>query len=240
MKTINEVIELMREGDYGIGVTNEDEVEKALNILKDNGFEEKESLKDILAGALKKITTGDKQGYVIELFADLTGKIAYVYTKKEKFNSDGERVVGEGILFTSIEFPDTKPIDLLRNFDIITVEDDGAEVEGIYYNGFLYTPFLTLDRLDDDLVEKVVGCPTSVNKIVRENKTIWQRKPSIKELDLGTKVKVKLKVKLMSGNIEVNGTIINSDGERLILFDNYTTSKGLEEEKDYKIIEIYE
>lgn len=235
MKTINKVIELMREGDYGIGVTNEDEVEKTLNILKDNGFEEKESLKDTLAGALKRITTGDKQGCVIELFTDLADRIVYLYTNKKDFDSDGERIAGEGILFTYIDFPNTKPKDLLRDFDIVSFKDIDL-IDGIYYNGFLYTPHISMNRFDLDLVEKVVSCPSTINKIVRKNKTIWERKPSITELEIGTKVKVKL----MSENIEVNGTIISSDGERLILFDNYTTSKGLEEEKDYKLIEIYE
>ena len=235
MKTINEVIDLMREGDYGIGVTNKDEVEKVLNILKDNGFEENEYLKGNLAEALKKITTGDKQGYVIELFANLTGKIGYVYTKKEKFNSDGERVVGEGILFTSINFPDTKPIDLLRNFDIITVEDDEIEVEGIYYNGFLYTPFLTLDKLDDDLVEKLVGYSASINKIVREHKTIWQREINIEDLELGTEVEVKVK----GENDILHGVIISSGNEPLILFDNYTTTKDWDK-GDYEIVRICE
>lgn len=235
MKTINEVIELMRDKNYGIGVTNEEEIEKALNILVDNGFEENEFLNDTIAEALKKITTGDRQDFVIELFTDCAGRIVYVYTNKKDFDSDGERIVGEGILFTSIEFPDTKPIDLLRNFDIITVEDDEIEVEGIYYNGFLYTPFLTLDKLDDDLVEKLVGYSASINKIVREHKTIWQREINIEDLELGTEVEVKVK----GENDILHGVIISSGSEPLILFDNYTTTKDWGK-RDYEIVRICE
>ena len=235
MKTINEVIELMRDKNYGIGVTNEEETRKALNILVDNGFEENESLKGILAEALKKITTGDRQDFVIELFTDCAGRIVYVYTNKKDFDSDGERIEGEGILFSSIVFPDTKPIDLLRNFDIITVEDDEIEVEGIYYNGFLYTPFLTLDKLDDDLVEKLVGYSASINKIVREHKTIWQREINIEDLELGTEVKVKVK----GENDILHGVIISSGSEPLILFDNYTTTKDWDK-RDYEIVRICE
>ena len=235
MKTINEVIELMRDKNYGIGVTNEEEIEKVLNILVDNGFEENEFLNDTITEALKKITTGDRQNFVIELFTDCAGRIVYVYTNKKDFDSDGERVVGEGILFTSIDFPDTKPIDLLRNFDIITVEDDEIEVEGIYYNGFLYTPFLTLDKLDDDLVEKLVGYSASINKIVREHKTIWQREINIEDLELGTEVEVKVK----GENDILHGVIISSGSEPLILFDNYTTTKDWDK-RDYEIVRICE
>ncbi len=235
MKTINEVIELMRDKNYGIGVTNEEEIEKVLNILVDNGFEENEFLNDTIAEALKKITTGDRQGFVIELFTDCAGRIVYVYTNKEDFDSNGERVVGEGILFSSIEFPDTKPIDLLRNFDIITVKDDEIEVEGIYYNGFLYTPFLTLDKLDDNLVEKLVGYSAFINKIVREHKTIWQREINIEDLELGTEVEVKVK----GENDILHGVIISSGSEPLILFDNYTTTKDWDK-RDYEIVRICE
>ena len=235
MKTINEVIELMRDKNYGIGVTNEEEIEKALNILVDNGFEENEFLNDTLAEALKRITTGDRQDFVIELFTDCAGRIVYVYTNKKDFDSNGERVVGEGILFTSIDFPDTKPKDLLKNFDIITVEDDEIEVEGIYYNGFLYTPFLTLDKLDDDLVEKLVGYSASINKIVREHKTIWQREINIEDLELGTEVEVKVK----GENDILHGVIISSGSEPLILFDNYTTTKDWDK-RDYEIVRICE
>ena len=233
MKTINEVIDLMREGDYGIGATNEYEIRETLNILVDNGFKVDECLKGNLAEALKKITTGDKQGCVIELFTDLTDIIDYVYTNKKDFDSNGERIAGEGILFTSIDFPDTKPKDLLKNFDIITVEDDEIEVEGIYYNGFLYTPFLTLDKLDDDLVEKLVGYSASINKIVREHKTIWQREINIEDLELGTKVEVKVK----GENDILHGVIISSGSEPLILFDNYTTTKDWDK-RDYEIVKI--
>ena len=235
MKTINEVIELMRDKNYGIGVTNEEETREAINILVDNGFEENEFLNDTIAEALKRITTGDRQNFVIELFTDCAGRIVYVYTNKEDFDSDGERVVGEGILFSSIEFPDTKPIDLLRNFDIITVEDDEIEVEGIYYNGFLYTPFLTLDKLDDNLVEKLVGYSASINKIVREHKTIWQREINIEDLELGTEVEVKVK----GENDKLHGVIISSGSEPLILFDNYTTTKDWDK-GDYEIVRICE
>ena len=235
MKTINEVIELMRDKNYGIGVTNEEEIEKTLNILVDNGFEKNEFLNDTIAEALKKITTGDRQDFVIELFTDCAGRIVYVYTNKKDFDSDGERVVGEGILFTSIEFPETKPKDLLKNFDIITVEDDEIEVEGIYYNGFLYTPFLTLDKLDDNLVEKLVGYSASINKIVREHKTIWQREINIEDLELGTEVKVKVK----GENDILHGVIISSGSEPLILFDNYTTTKDWDK-RDYEIVRICE
>ena len=235
MKTINEVIELMRDKNYGIGVTNEEEIEKTLNILVDNGFEKNEFLNDTIAEALKKITTGDRQDFVIELFTDCAGRIVYVYTNKKDFDSDGERVVGEGILFTSIDFPETKPKDLLKNFDIITVEDDEIEVEGIYYNGFLYTPFLTLDKLDDNLVEKLVGYSASINKIVREHKTIWQREINIEDLELGTEVKVKVK----GENDILHGVIISSGSEPLILFDNYTTTKDWDK-RDYEIVRICE
>ena len=60
MKTINEVIELMRDGYYGIGVANEEELEETLNVLKNNGFEENKYLKDNLSEALKRITTDRK------------------------------------------------------------------------------------------------------------------------------------------------------------------------------------
>ncbi len=233
MKTINEVIELMRDKNYGIGVTNEEEIEKTLNILVDNGFKESDFLNDTIREALKRITTGDRQNFVIELFTDCAGRIVYVYTNKEDFDSNGERVVGEGILFTSITFPEVKPIDLLRNFDIITVEDDEIEVEGIYYNGFLYTPFLTLDKLDDDLVEKLVDYSASINKIVREHKTIWQREINIEDLELGTEVEVKVK----GENDILHGVIISSGSELLILFDNYTTTKDWDK-RDYEIVKI--
>ena len=235
MKTINEVIDLMRDKNYGIGVTNEEETREVINILVDNGFKESDFLNDTMTEALKKITTGDRQNFVIELFTDCAGRIVYVYTNKEDFDSNGERVVGEGILFSSIEFPDTKPIDLLRNFDIITVEDDEIEVEGIYYNGFLYTPFLTLDKLDDNLVEKLVGYSASINKIVREHKTIWQREINIEDLELGTEVEVKVK----GENDILHGVIISSGSEPLILFDNYTTTKDWDK-GDYEIVRICE
>ena len=235
MKPINEVIELMRDKNYGIGVTNEEETREVINILVDNGFEENEFLNDTITEALKRITTGDRQNFVIELFTDCAGRIVYVYTNKEDFDSNGERVVGEGILFSSIQFPDTKPIDLLRNFDIVTVEDDEIEVEGIYYNGFLYTPFLTLDKLDDNLVEKLVGYSASINKIVREHKTIWQREINIEDLELGTEVEIKVK----GENDILHGVIISSGSEPLVLFDNYTTTKDWDK-RDYEIVKICE
>lgn len=235
MKTIEEVIELMSYSDYGIGVTNEEEAKKTIDILVDNGFKENEYLKGNLPKALKGITTGDKQGCVVELFVDCSGRITYVYTNKEDFDSNGERVLGKGILFTSIDFPDTKPKDLLRDFDIVTVEDDEIEVEGIYYNGFLYTPFLTLDKLDDNLVEKLVGYSASINKIVREHKTIWQREINIEDLELGTEVEVKVK----GENDILHGVIISSGSEPLILFDNYTTTKDWDK-GDYEIVRICE
>lgn len=235
MKTIEEVIELMSYSDYGIGVTNEEEAKKTIDILVDNGFEENEYLKGNLPEALKRITTGDKQGCVVELFVDCSGRITYVYTNKEDFDSNGERVLGKGILFSSIAFSEVKPIDLLRNFDIITVEDDEIEVEGIYYNGFLYTPFLTLDKLDDNLVEKLVGYSAYINKIVREHKTIWQREINIEDLELGTEVEVKVK----GENDILHGVIISSGSEPLILFDNYTTTKDWDK-GDYEIVRICE
>lgn len=235
MKTIEEVIELMSYSDYGIGVTNEEEAKKTIDILVDNGFKENEYLKGNLPKALKGITTGVRQDCVVELFVDCSGRITYVYTNKEDFDSNGERVLGKGILFTSIDFPDTKPKDLLRDFDIVTVEDDEIEVEGIYYNGFLYTPFLTLDKLDDNLVEKLVGYSASINKIVREHKTIWQREINIEDLELGTEVEVKVK----GENDILHGVIISSGSEPLILFDNYTTTKDWDK-GDYEIVRICE
>ena len=232
MKTINEVIELMRDKNYGIGVTNEEETREVINILVDNGFEENEFLNDNITEALKRITTGDRQNFVIELFTDCAGRIVYVYTNKEDFDSNGERVVGEGILFSSIEFPDTKPIDLLRNFDIVGFKDIEF-VDGIYYNGFLYTPFMSMNRFDDDLIEKVVSCPSTINKIVREDKTIWQREINIEDLELGTEVEVKVK----GENDILHGVIISSGNEPLILFDNYTTTKDWDR-GDYEIIKI--
>ena len=232
MKTINEVIELMREGDYGIGVTNEEEAKKTIDILVDNGFEENEYLKGNLPKALKRITTGDLQSSVVELFVDCTGRITYVYTGKESYNSDGEREVGDGILFTSIAFSEVKPKELLRNFDIVGFKDVDL-IEGIYYNGFLYTPYISMNRFDLDLVEKVVSCPSTINKIVREDKTIWQREINIEDLELSTEVEVKVK----GMNDPIHGVIISSDSELMILFDNYTTSKSLIE-GDYEIIKI--
>ena len=110
MKTINEVIELMRNGDYGIGVTNEEEAKKTINVLKDNGFKESSHLKDNLIDTLNSV----REGWVVELYTDCTDRIIYTYTNKEDFGSNGERVLGEGILFSSIDFSDAKPKDLLR------------------------------------------------------------------------------------------------------------------------------
>ena len=235
MKTIEEVIELMRDSDYGIGVSTGKEIKRVLDILESNNFKIRDCLETNLAVALNQITLGERADEVIEIFVDCSNIVDYVYTKKKAFNSDGEREVGDGILFSSIEFPDTKPIDLLRNFDIITVEDDEIEVEGIYYNGFLYTPFLTLDKLDDDLVEKLVGYSASINKIVREDKTIWQREINIEDLELGTEVEVKVK----GENDILHGVIISSGNEPLILFDNYTTTKDWDK-GDYEIVRICE
>ena len=235
MKTIEEVIELMRDSDYGIGVSTGKEIKRVLDILESNNFKIRDCLETNLAVALNQITLGERADEVIEIFVDCSDIVDYVYTKKKAFDSNGERISGEGILFTSIEFPDTKPIDLLRNFDIITVEDDEIEVEGIYYNGFLYTPFLTLDKLDDNLVEKLVGYSASINKIVREHKTIWQREINIEDLELGTEVEVKVK----GENDILHGVIISSGSEPLILFDNYTTTKDWDK-RDYEIVRICE
>ena len=233
MKTINEVIELMRDSDYGIGVSTGKEIKRVLDILESNNFKIRDCLETNLAVALNQITLGERADEVIEIFVDCSDIVDYVYTKKKDFDSDGERIVGEGILFTSIDFPDTKPIDLLRNFDIVTVEDDEIEVEGIYYNGFLYTPFLALDKLDDDLVEKLVDYSASINKIVREHKTIWQREINIEDLELGTEVEVKVK----GENDILHGVIISSGSEPLILFDNYTTTKDWDK-REYEIIRV--
>ena len=230
MKTINEVIEIMREGSYGIGVTNEYEIREAINILIDNGFKENDYLKFNSDKPLKRITTGDKQDCVIELFTDLTGKIVYVYTNKEDFDSDGESIEGEGILFSAIDFSNVKPKDLLRNFDVIGFKDEGL-MEGIYYNGLLYTPYLSMNIFDDNLMDKSVGCPIVIDKIVRNNKTVWQREINIEDLEIGTKVEVEVK----GMNNPVHGVIIRSDCELMILFDNYTTTKGWEK-GDYKIV----
>lgn len=235
MKTIEEVIELMSDSDYGIGVSTGKEIKRVLDILESNNFKIRDCLETNLAVALNQITLGERADEVIEIFVDCSDIVDYVYTKKKAFDSNGERISGEGILFTSIEIPDTKPIDLLRNFDIITVEDDEIEVEGIYYNGFLYTPFLTLDRLDDDLVEKLVDYSASINKIVREHKTIWQREINIEDLELGTEVEVKVK----GENDILHGVIISSGSEPLILFDNYTTTKDWDK-RDYEIVKICE
>lgn len=235
MKTIEEVIELMRHSDYGIGVSTGEEIKKVLDILESNNFKIRDCLETNLAVALNQITLGERADEVIEIFVDCSDIVDYVYTKKKAFDSNGERISGDGILFSSIEFPDTKPIDLLRNFDIITVEDDEIEVEGIYYNGFLYTPFLTLDKLDDNLVEKLVGYSASINKIVREHKTIWQREINIEDLELGTEVEVKVK----GENDILHGVIISSGSEPLILFDNYTTTKDWDK-RDYEIVRICE
>ena len=233
MKTINEVIELMRDSDYGIGVSTGKEIKRVLDILESNNFKIRDCLETNLAVALNQITLGERADEVIEIFVDCSDIVDYVYTKKKDFDSDGERIVGEGILFTSIDFPDTKPIDLLRNFDIVTVEDDEIEVEGIYYNGFLYTPFLALDKLDDDLVEKLVDYSACINKIVREHKTIWQREINIEDLELGTEVEVKVK----GENDILHGVIISSGSEPLILFDNYTTTKDWDK-REYEIIRV--
>ena len=233
MKTINEVIELMRDSDYGIGVSTGKEIKRVLDILESNNFKIRDCLETNLAVALNQITLGERADEVIEIFVDCSDIVDYVYTKKKAFDSNGERISGDGILFTSIEFPDTKPIDLLRNFDIITVEDDEIEVEGIYYNGFLYTPFLALDKLDDDLVEKLVDYSASINKIVREHKTIWQREINIEDLELGTEVEVKVK----GENDILHGVIISSGSEPLILFDNYTTTKDWDK-REYEIIRV--
>ena len=235
MKTINEVIELMRDSDYGIGVSTGKEIKRVLDILESNNFKLRDCLETNLAVALNQITLGEREDEVIEIFVDCSDIVDYVYTKKKAFDSNGERISGDGILFTSIEFPDTKPIDLLRNFDIITVEDDKIEVEGIYYNGFLYTPFLALDKLDDDLVEKLVDYSASINKIVREHKTIWQREINIEDLELGTEVEVKVKEE----NDILHGVIISSGSEPLLLFDNYTTTKDWDK-RDYEIVRICE
>ena len=235
MKTIEEVIELMSDSDYGIGVSTGKEIKRVLDILESNNFKIRDCLETNLAVALNQITLGERADEVIEIFVDCSDIVDYVYTKKKAFDSNGERISGDGILFTSIEFPDTKPIDLLRNFDIITVEDDEIEVEGIYYNGFLYTPFLTLDKLDDNLVEKLVGYSASINKIVREHKTIWQREINIEDLELGTEVEVKVK----GENDILHGVIISSGSELLILFDNYTTTKDWDK-GDYEIVKICE
>ena len=233
MKTIEEVIELMSDSDYGIGVSTGKEIKRVLDILESNNFKIRDCLETNLAVALNQITLGERADEVIEIFVDCSDIVDYVYTKKKAFDSNGERISGDGILFSSIEFPDTKPIDLLRNFDIITVEDDEIEVEGIYYNGFLYTPFLTLDKLDDDLVEKLVDYSASINKIVREHKTIWQREINIEDLELGTEVEVKVK----GENDILHGVIISSGSELLILFDNYTTTKDWDK-RDYEIVKI--
>lgn len=235
MKTIEEVVELMRDSDYGIGVSTGKEIKRVLDILESNNFKIRDCLETNLAVALNQITLGERADEVIEIFVDCSDIVDYVYTKKKAFDSNGERISGDGILFSSIEFPDTKPIDLLRNFDIITVEDDEIEVEGIYYNGLLYTPFLTLDKLDDDLVEKLVGYSASINKIVREHKTIWQREINIEDLELGTEVEVKVK----GENDILHGVIISSGSEPLILFDNYTTTKDWDK-RDYEIVKICE
>lgn len=235
MKTIEEVVELMRDSDYGIGVSTGKEIKRVLDILESNNFKIRDCLETNLAVALNQITLGERADEVIEIFVDYSDIVDYVYTKKKAFDSNGERISGDGILFSSIEFPDTKPIDLLRNFDIITVEDDEIEVEGIYYNGLLYTPFLTLDKLDDDLVEKLVGYSASINKIVREHKTIWQREINIEDLELGTEVEVKVK----GENDILHGVIISSGSEPLILFDNYTTTKDWDK-RDYEIVKICE
>lgn len=235
MKTIEEVIELMSDSDYGIGVSTGKEIKRVLDILESNNFKIRDCLETNLAVALNQITLGERADEVIEIFVDCSDIVDYVYTKKKAFDSNGERISGDGILFSSIEFPDTKPIDLLRNFDIITVEDDEIEVEGIYYNGLLYTPFLTLDKLDDDLVEKLVGYSASINKIVREHKTIWQREINIEDLELGTEVEVKVK----GENDILHGVIISSGSEPLILFDNYTTTKDWDK-RDYEIVKICE
>lgn len=234
MKTIEEVIELMSYSDYGIGVTNEEEAKKTIDILVDNGFEENEYLKGNLPKALKGITTGVRQDCVVELFVDCSGRITYVYTSKEDFDSNGERVLGKGILFSSIAFPEVKPKELLRDFDIVGFKDNEF-VDGIYYNGFLYTPFMSMNRFDLDLVEKVVSCPSTINKIVREDKTIWQREINIEDLELGTEVEVKVK------GVEdiLHGVIISSGSELLILFDNYTTTKDWDK-GDYEIVRICE
>ena len=235
IKTINEVIKLMRDSDYGIGVSTGKEIKRVLDILESNNFKIRDCLETNLAVALNQITLGERADEVIEIFVDCSDIVDYVYTKKKAFDSNGERISGEGILFTSIDFPDTKPKDLLKNFDIITVEDDEIEVEGIYYNGFLYTPFLTLDKLDDDLVEKLVGYSASINKIVREHKTIWQREINIEDLELGTEVEIKVK----GENDILHGVIISSGSEPLILFDNYTTTKDWDK-RDYEIVKICE
>ena len=233
MKPINEVIELMRDGDYGIGVTNEEELEEILSVLKDNGFRETECLKSILVEAIDNITTGVRQGCVVELYTDCIDRIVYVYTNKKDFDSDGERVAGEGILFSSIEFPDTKPIDLLRNFDIIGFKNTTTKT--IYYNGVFYTPWMSVTKFNEYLVEEDNDFPLVVNKIARKDKTVWEREINVEDLELGTEVEVE--VKDMKDTI--HGTIISSNSERMILFDNYTTSKSLIK-GTYKIVKICE
>lgn len=232
MKTIEEVIELMSYSDYGIGVTNEEEAKKTIDVLVDNGFEENEYLKGNLPKALKGITTGVRQDCVVELFVDCSGRITYVYTNKEDFDSNGERVLGKGILFSSIVFSEVKPKDLLRNFDIVGFKDNDL-VDGIYYNGFLYTPYVSMSRFDDDLVEKFDSFLSTINKIVREDKTIWQREINIEDLELGAEVEVKVK----GENDILHGVIISSGSEPLILFDNYTTTKDWDK-GDYEIVRI--